>query len=109
MAAELDPDKETNFHQCMDVRNSRQLDTEAKTAWLKISIAVLCCIVLFALILYCFHRRNARRLKSEGRPQKKSKTNGINRVMVPQAVPQHHQPEGVVEQAKSDRLLSDCD
>lgn len=92
----------TDFQQCMEVRKSRQLSSEAKTAWLKISLIVLGCIVLFALILYCFHRRNAKNLKKS----KKHKKNAvpIHKVMVPSS-----EAESIVENGNRDKLINDCD
>ncbi|XP_052860420.1 leucine-rich repeat-containing protein 38 [Anopheles cruzii] len=105
----LDAEKVADFHQCMEVRNSRQLDTEAKTAWMKISAAVVGCIIVFATILYCLHRRNVRERKGGPKHRKPiAISDNINRVMSAQAqtVPQEAQSG---ERVKSDKLLSDCD
>uniref|UniRef100_A0A182IJJ4 LRRCT domain-containing protein n=1 Tax=Anopheles atroparvus TaxID=41427 RepID=A0A182IJJ4_ANOAO len=93
------------YQQCMDVRKSRKLDTEAKATWMTISGVVALCIVLFAIILYCLHRRNARKMKASRRNKKQQVMNNINRVIVPPSPA----PEVPVETTKSEKLLSDCD
>ncbi|EDO63949.1 AGAP006647-PA [Anopheles gambiae str. PEST] len=113
---DIEPDQVADYHQCMEIRNSRQLDTEAKSAWMKISAAVAGCIVLFATILFCLHRRNARRLKAKRKP-KKVPLKSINRViLVPGPAgdgPESEVPPatttGTTITAKCDKLLSDCD
>ncbi|XP_052894636.1 chaoptin-like [Anopheles moucheti] len=102
---EIDAGQVADYHQCMEIRNSRQLDTEAKSTWMKISAAVAGCIVLFAITLFCLHRRNAKKLKAKRNPKKVPLKN-INRVMVPQTGAQEEAP---TEHAKCDKLLSECD
>uniref|UniRef100_A0A182RDJ9 Leucine rich immune protein (Coil-less) n=1 Tax=Anopheles funestus TaxID=62324 RepID=A0A182RDJ9_ANOFN len=102
---EIDAGQVADFHLCMEIRNSRQLDTEAKSTWMKISAAVAGCIVLFATILFCLHRRNAKKLRAKRNP-KKALSKNINRVMVPQTGAQEEVP---TEHAKCDKLLSECD
>lgn len=102
--SQLDEGKVADFHQCMEVRNSRKLDTEAKTTWMTISGVVLLCILLFVSILYCLHKRNARIMKANRSPKKPANIT-INRVIVPHSPTQ----EVPAETMKSDKLLSDCD
>ncbi|XP_058119668.1 toll-like receptor 4 [Anopheles coustani] len=93
------------FQQCMDVRKARKLDNEAKATWITISSIVALCIFLLVLILYCLHRRNAKRLKASRRTKKGAISNNINRVI---GTPSQAE-EGPVETPKSEKLLSDCD
>uniref|UniRef100_A0A182PDJ6 Leucine rich immune protein (Coil-less) n=1 Tax=Anopheles epiroticus TaxID=199890 RepID=A0A182PDJ6_9DIPT len=106
---EIDATQVSYYHQCMEIRKSRQLDTEAKSTWMKISAAVAGCIVLFAIILFCLHRRNARKLKAKRNPKKVPLKN-INRVvMVPhQAGGTEEAPSTGSATDKCDKLLSDC-
>lgn len=93
------------FEQCMEVRKARKLDNEAKVTWMTISGIVALCIVLFALILYCLHRRNAKKLKASRRTKKRAALNNINRVI---STPSQAEEEPVGT-AKNEKLLSDCD
>ncbi|XP_058459365.1 uncharacterized protein LOC131435467 isoform X2 [Malaya genurostris] len=93
----------TDFQQCMDVRNSRILDTKAKTAWFKISLGVLTCIVVFSLILCYFHKRNVKSMKdNNNKPGKISVP--IHRVMVPSG-----DELPIVENGNRDKLIHNCD
>lgn len=70
----LTPSTKTDeYQQCMDVRNTRKLDTEAKSAWFKISLGVVACIVLFSTILCYFHRRNAKKMKENSKKHNTTK------------------------------------
>lgn len=95
------------YQQCMDVRYARQKDTEAKTAWFKIFLGVIACIVLFSIILCYIQRRNSKNMKDH-----KKKHNGlknstpINRVMV--SSDDDDTPK-VVENGNRDKLITDCD
>uniref|UniRef100_A0A182K1S5 LRRCT domain-containing protein n=1 Tax=Anopheles christyi TaxID=43041 RepID=A0A182K1S5_9DIPT len=108
---EVDADQVANFHQCMEIRHSRQLDTEAKSTWMKISAAVAGCIVLFAIVLFCLHRRNARKLKAKRKPKKVPLKNNHRVIMVPPAGGAEEAPASSTSTttAKCDKLLSDCD
>ncbi|XP_053674290.1 toll-like receptor 4 [Anopheles nili] len=100
---EINPGKVADFHQCMEVRNSRKLDIEAKSTWMKISAVAVGCILVFAFVLYCLHRRNAKHMKTK---RKRTAKQDINRVMVPQPQPP---VDPATENSKCDKLLSDCD
>lgn len=103
------PTKTEEYQQCMDIRNTRKLDTEAKSAWFKVSLGVIACIVLFMIILCYFHRRNARNMKENRKKQHNSTTNNltpIHRVMVPSS---EDDPPKVLENGNRDKLIADCD
>lgn len=101
------PAKTEEYQQCMDVRNTRKLDTEAKSTWFKISLGVVACIALFLIILCYFHRRNARNLKENRKKQNMSKNvTPIHRIKVP---PSDDDPPKVVENGNRDKLITDCD
>lgn len=94
------------YQQCMDVRYARQQDTEAKTAWFKISLGVIACIVLFSIILCYIHRRNARNMKDHRKKHNTLKNSTpINRIIVPS---EDDTPK-VVENGNRDKLITDCD
>ncbi|XP_055626877.1 toll-like receptor 3 isoform X2 [Toxorhynchites rutilus septentrionalis] len=89
----------SEYDQCMEVRKSRKLDTEAKTAWLKISLGVLGCILVFSLVLYCFHKRNAKTMENNNKFSK-SPPPPINRL---------GGEASIVENGKREKLINDCD
>ncbi|XP_053688175.1 CD180 antigen [Sabethes cyaneus] len=93
----------TDYQQCMEIRTARKLNTEAKTAWFKISLGVLTCIVLFSLILYCLHKRNAKSMKAN-KNKHGNKTAPIHKVMVPSG-----DELPIVENGNRDKLINDCD
>ncbi|XP_058830301.1 relaxin receptor 2 [Topomyia yanbarensis] len=93
----------TDFQQCMEIRNTRKLDTEAKSAWFKISLGVLTCIVLFSIVLYYFHKRNAKSMKDNSNKHVKNPV-PINRVMVPSG-----EELPIVENGNRTKLILDSD
>lgn len=104
----LTPSTKTDeYQQCMDVRNARKLDNEAKSAWFKISLGVVACIVLFCTILCYFHRRNAKKMK-ENRKKHNTANNitPVHRIIVP---PTEDDPPKVLENGNRDKLITDCD
>ncbi|XP_055602600.1 chondroadherin [Uranotaenia lowii] len=104
----------SEYQQCLEVRSSRKRDTEAKTAWFRISMAVLACIVVFSLILYYFHRRNVKNMKRKQNAyggRYKAPPGGpdtINRVKVP-SLHENDDHVSIIENGKCDKLLKDCD